>query len=57
MNFESFSSRIMDTKEYNNCQKQAKSLKQSRFILSKTSMKFKEELKVQFAGLNDKRYY
>ena len=57
MNFASFSSRIMDSKEYTNVQKQAKSLKQIRFKLSKTSMKFKEELKVQFAGLNDKRYY
>ena len=53
MNFESLSSRIMDTKEYSKVQKQAKSLKQARFKLSKASMTFKEELKVQFAGLND----
>ena len=57
MNFESFANRIMDTKEYTNVQKKAKSLKQTRFKLSKTSMKFKEELKTQFAGLNDKKYY
>ena len=57
MNFESFSTRIMDTKEYTFAQKKSHSLKQSRFKLSKTKMHFKEELKVQFAGLNDKRYY
>ena len=57
MDFESFVSRIMDTKEYTYVQKKAKSLKQTRFKLSKTSMKFKKELKTQFAGLNDKRYY
>ena len=57
MNFESFASRIMDTKQYTQAQKKAKSVKQARFKLSKTSMKFKEELKDQFAGLNDKRYY
>ena len=55
MNFESFASRIMDTKQYTQAQKKAKSVKQARFKLSKTSMKFKEELKDQFAGLNDKR--
>ena len=57
MNFESFSTRIMDTREYTHAQKKAKSLLQSKFKLSKTTMKFKEELKVQFASLNDKRYY
>ena len=57
MNFESFSTRIMDTREYNFAQKKSQSLKQSRFKLSKTTIHFKEELKVQFAGLNDKRYY
>ena len=57
MDFESFASRIMDTKEYTKAQKQAKTLKQARFKLSKTSMNFTEEYKIQFAGLNDKRYY
>ena len=57
MNFESFASRIMDCKEYTNVQKKAKSLKQTRFKLSKTTMKIKEEVKTQFASLNDKRYY
>ena len=56
INFESFSSRIMDTREYTFAQKKSQSLKQSRFKLSKRTMHFKEELKVQFAGLNDKRY-
>ena len=57
MNFESFSNRIMDTREYTQAQKKAKTLLQSKFKLSKTTMQFKEELKVQFASLNDKRYY
>ena len=57
MNFESFSNRIMDTREYTQAQKKAKKLLQSKFKLSKTTMQFKEELKVQFASLNDKRYY
>ena len=57
MNFESFSTRIMDTREYTFAQKKSHSLKQSRFKLPKTKMHFKEKLKVQFAGLNDKRYY
>ena len=57
MNFESFSTRIMDTKEYTFAQKKSHSLKQSRFKLSKAKMHFKEELKVQFAVLNDKIYY
>ena len=33
MNFESFATRIMDTKEYTDVQKKAKSLKQTRFKL------------------------
>ena len=57
MNFESFSSKIIDTREYTFAQKKSQSLKQSTFKLSKTTIHFKEELKVQFAGLNDKRYY
>ena len=57
MNFESFSSRIMDCREYTYAQKKSRSLKQSKLKLSKTMMQFKEELKTQFASLNDKRYY
>ena len=57
MNFESFASRIMDIREYTVSQKQAKSVKQTRFQLKNTDMKMKEQYKVQFAGLNDKRYY
>ena len=57
MNFESFSTRIMDTREFSLAQKKSKKLIQNRFKLSKTTMHFKEELKVQFAALNDKRYY
>ena len=38
MNFESFSSRIMDTRGYTFAQKKSQSLKQSRFKLSKTTM-------------------
>ena len=47
----------MDTREYTQAQKKAKKLLQSKFKLSKTTMQFKEELKVQFASLNHKRYY
>ena len=57
MNFESFASRIMDIREYTISQKQAKTVKQTRFQLKNTDMKMKEQYKVQFAGLNDKRYY
>ena len=57
MDFESFASRIMDVREYTVSQKQAKSVKQTRFQLKRTDMRMAEQYKTQFAGLNDKRYY
>ena len=57
MNFESFASRIMDVREYTVSQKQAKSVKQTRFQLKRTDMRMAGQYKTQFAGLNDKRYY
>ena len=57
MNFESFASRIMDVREYAYSQKKAKQIKQMRFQLKTTDMKLTEVNRMQFAGLNDKRYY
>ena len=57
MNFESFASRIMDVREYTLSQKKAKLIKQMRFQLKRTNMKLTEVNRMQFAGLNDKRYY
>ena len=57
MNFESFASRIMDVREWCYSEKRAKKIKQTRFQLKRTDMRLIESYKMQFAGLNDKRYY
>ena len=57
MNFESFASRIMDVREFTYSEKPSKKIKQMRFQLKTTGMKLIETYKMQFAGLNDKRYY
>ena len=57
MNFESFASTIMDVREYTYSQERAKTVKQMRFQLKRTDMRLTEQYRMQFAGLNDKRYY
>ena len=57
MNFESFASRIMDVRDWTYSQRRAKNIKQTRFQLKRTDMRLMESYRMQFAGLNDKRYY
>ena len=57
MNFESSASRIMDVREFTYSGKPSKKIKQMRFQLKTTDIKLIETYKMQFAGLNDKRYY
>ena len=57
MDFESFASRIMDVREYTQSQKRAKQITQMRFQVKRTDMKLTAINRMQFAGLNGKRYY
>ena len=57
MNFESFSSRIMDNREYSYAEKNPKTVIQKRFNIKKTKMQMVTITKKQFVCLNDKRFY
>ena len=57
MNFEAFSSRIMDIREYYFSEKLPKTIKQKRLQIKNTMMKMASVNRKQFARLNDKRYY
>ena len=57
MNFESFSSRIMDIREYSFAEKIPKTIVQKRFQIKNTKMQMTSVSKKQFEGLNGKRFY
>ena len=57
MDFGSYAARVMDLKEYDTADRAPKKLKQKRFQVKNTHMQMSTITKVQFAGLNDKRYY
>ena len=59
MDFESYAARIMDLREYGDdaADGAPKKLKQKRFQVKNIHMQMVSIKKVQFAGLNDKRYY
>ena len=57
MDFESYAARIMDLREYDSADIAPKQLKQKRFQIKNTHVQMVSIKKVQFAGLNDKRYY
>ena len=57
MNFEAFSSRITDIREYYFSEKLPKTIKQKRLQIKNTTMKMASVNRKQFAGLNDKIYY
>ena len=57
MNFEAFSSRIMDIREYSFAEKIPKTVSQKRFNVKNTKMQMTTISKKQFACLNDKRFY
>ena len=56
MDFKSYASRILDLREYDSVNRAPKKLKQKRFQVKNTHMQMVPITKVQFAGLNDKRY-
>ena len=47
----------MDLREYNAADRAPKQLKQKRFQIKNTHVQMASVKKVQFPGLNDKRYY
>lgn len=57
MNFESCTERINVLKEIGSKKNEKKKLVQKRLQVKNTEMKMTSINKVQFAGLNDKRYY
>ena len=57
MNFEAFSSRIMDIREYSYAEKIPKTVSQKRFNIKNTKMQMTTVTKKQFACLNDKIFY
>ena len=57
MNFETFSSRIMDIREYSYAEKIPKTESQKGFKVKHTKMQMTTISKKQFACLNDKRFY
>ena len=57
MNFEAFSNRIMDIREYSYAEKIPKTVSQKRFNIKNTKMQMTTVTKKQFACLNDKRFY
>ena len=57
MDFESFSSRIMDFREFQPYEKKPKAIKQKRFQIKYTQMRMTEIDRSQFGLLNCKRYY
>ena len=57
MNFEAFSSRIMDIREYSYAEKIRKTVSQKCFNMKSTKMQMTTVTKKQFACLNDKRFY
>ena len=57
MNFEAFSSRIMNIREYSFAEKIPKTITQKRFQIKNTMMQMTTARRKQFAGLDDKRFY
>ena len=57
MDFESYAARILDLRQYDATDRAPKKLKQKRFQVKNKHMQMVSIKKVQFAGLNDKRYY
>ena len=57
MNFEAFSSRIMDIREYSYAEKMPKTITQKQFQIKNTKMQMTTAHRKKFAGLNDKRFY
>ena len=57
MNFESFTSKIMDIREYHHSEKVPQTIKQRRFQIKNTNMQMTTVSRTQFGLLNSKRFY